>query len=569
MSETLHENPRAGSLRGGYSPVSSEWTFDAPTPGAAGAGSASSSAAAAGSSTKSTASSPWSTAPPPSRTRVLDASPYPLDDLDPAYTGELDLRNTVKWLVSAAVLQYATTGIAMPFEVAKILLQCQWIPKEAVEGEFLGRDGAIHGQEDEEADKDDAMSDVSAESYFHDPGREAFSAATQFEAESSQRKLHPTDADGYVMRQSIMDASTRPDYVMAIGSTDGVWSMMRRIREFKPEGWTALWKSQFTSTVLETLTPVVQSSIQTVLMSIFVPESAAQAYPLLPSRLPPSHLAISLTSHILTGVVLSPLDIVRTRLIVQSSHPSHRAYAGPLDGLRKLFATEGGWRGVYTHPAYLIPAILDNTIRPLLTLSTPIFLHRWLGIEEDTHPFSYAIASCAFASAALVVTLPFETIRRRMQVQSHPAGLASLQAGQTPALATSFVGGIQACVELSPRPYVGVIDTAWRIISEERSAPRRRRKRVVPPRRRSSAASNTGAGRRASFKGKEPADAFTGEESETDEFEEDDGWFSSSGVAQLYRGFSMGLTANVVVFALSAFGGVVGDDGSSSGWTEL
>jgi fusion and transport protein UGO1 len=121
--------------------------------------------------------------------------------------------------------------------------------------------------------------------------------------------------------------------------------------------------------------------------------------------------------------------------------------------------------------------------------------------------------------------------------------------------------GIQACIELSPRPYVGVLDTAWRIIKEERSSPRRRIRRS-PGSRRGSFASN--AGRRNSFDGKEREDTTTDEDEEL----EDDGWFASTGIAQLYRGLSMGLTANAVVFALGAFSGF-GDDGSGSGWTEL
>jgi len=361
--------------------------------------------------------------------------------------------------------------------------------------------------------------------------------------------MQQTDADGYVLRQSVNDESTRPDYVMAVGRSDGVWTMIRRIREFKPEGWSALWKSQLTSTILETLTPLVQAGMQTFLLSIITPESAVPTYSFPSSRLPPSHLGLSLASHVITGVLLSPLDLVRTRLIVQSSHPSHKTYAGPIHALRSAIKQEGGIRALYTHPSYLIPALLDNTLRPLLTLSTPILLHRWFGIEEDTHPMSYAMASCACASAALIVTLPVETIRRRMQVQSHGGG---------------GTHGIQACIELSPRPYVGVLDTAWRIIKEERASPRRRIKR--PSRsRHGSFASNTG--RRDSFKGKEHEDA-TVDDDDDDELE-DDGWFASTGVAQLYRGFSMGLTANAVVFALGAFSGFGTDDGSSSGWTEL
>lgn len=177
-----------------------------------------------------------------------------------------------------------------------------------------------------------------------------------------------------------------------------------------------------------------------------------------------------------------------------------------------------------------------------------------MGIEEDTYPVSYALASCACASAALIVTLPIETVRRRMQVQPH--GVAALGLGGK---------GYQACVELSPRSYMGVLDTAWAIVKEERSSPRRRR-RIVRARRASTA--SAGGGRRgstASRKGKEREDALPVLE---DEELEDDGWFASTGIAQLYRGFSMGLTANAVVFALGVVGGFSGDD-SSSGWTEL
>lgn len=85
------------------------------------------------------------------------------------------------------------------------------------------------------------MSEASVESYFHDPARAAFSAAARNEPESSQ-PFQLTDADGYVTRQSINDESTRPDYVMPVGSAEGVWAMIKRLRSFKPEGSIALWK---------------------------------------------------------------------------------------------------------------------------------------------------------------------------------------------------------------------------------------------------------------------------------------------------------------------------------------
>jgi len=39
----------------------------------------------------------------------------------------------LKALISSAFMQYTTTAIAMPWEVGKVLLQVQWIPRDPEE----------------------------------------------------------------------------------------------------------------------------------------------------------------------------------------------------------------------------------------------------------------------------------------------------------------------------------------------------------------------------------------------------------------------------------------------------
>jgi len=212
---------------------------------------------------------------------------------------------------------------------------------------------------------------------------------------------------------------------------------------------------------------------------------------------------------------------------------------------------------MYTHPNLLIPALLDNTIRPFVTLATPIFIHRTMGIAEDTHPITYAAAQLCLASASLLITLPIETVRRRMQVQTRNV--------QRP---------LRACIELRPTTYYGVMDTCWRILTEERSAPVSRRRRQQQRKR---SRSFKGKERATSTDGSDPTAAATAagaaSASETAaaaaaEQEAEDGLFASSGLAQLYRGFGMGLMANAVIFILGTGVGVSGED-SGSGWTEL
>lgn len=68
--------------------------------------------------------------------------------------------------------------------------------------------------------------------------------------------------------------------------------------------------------------------------------------------------------------------------------------------------------------------------------------------------------------SSLLVTLPIETARRRLQIQSRsPTPTSSADsagaAGQVP---------FKACVETSPRPYAGVIACIFRIATEESAA---------------------------------------------------------------------------------------------------
>ena len=42
----------------------------------------------------------------------------------------VDVRLLLKGLIAGAVLQYTSTALAMPFEVGKLLLQVQWVPRD-------------------------------------------------------------------------------------------------------------------------------------------------------------------------------------------------------------------------------------------------------------------------------------------------------------------------------------------------------------------------------------------------------------------------------------------------------
>ncbi|KAG7450194.1 mitochondrial carrier [Guyanagaster necrorhizus] len=473
------------SLRDLYNGSSSAWSFvPPPLPPSANTSS----------SASSSSSFQWSTRPTPNS--IFDLSP----DLNDA--NGINAVDLFKTLAASAVLQYASSAIAMPWEVGKMLLQVQWVPRDSHD---------YHSDVGPE-DDDDALSDSSNdnESYFADP-------------EITPRMRHPAQVDehGYVIRRSVLEEGTRPEYIIPVGSASGVWGMIKRVGRFRGEGWLALWKGLLTSCFTEVLSTTFQPLIHNILQSLFLPTT-----PLF--QQPP--LLLPIASHIITGFLLSPLDLVRTRLIVQSFVPRYRSYSGPIDALSQILRDEGGFQGIYLHPNLFIPMVIDTALRPAVSLALPGLLVSYLGthITEDTSPFAWGFAELAGSCIGLLITLPFETIRRRLQVQ--------VRGSARP---------IRGCVELRPAPYNGVIDALWHIITEERSD--------LPIVRRTK--------KRRTSRGSTERDGEAQNNSRGE-----DNWSHRTGIGQLYRGMGMRLGASVIVFLLAL---ITGGDNSDGGWAEL
>ena len=101
------------SLRDLYAPPPNTWSFNAPPPNGTDA---------VGAAAAPSTSYQWSTRQPSSSLLGLSGS-LPDDE-------GLDVKALVVGLLTSALLQYATTAVAVPWEVSKTLLQVQWIPRD-------------------------------------------------------------------------------------------------------------------------------------------------------------------------------------------------------------------------------------------------------------------------------------------------------------------------------------------------------------------------------------------------------------------------------------------------------
>jgi len=268
----------------------------------------------------------------------------------------------------------------------------------------------------------------------------------------------------------------------------------------------------------------MQPHINQFLLSLFFPSMP-------PFHQPPFSLPIA--SHVLTGFILSPLDLIRTRLVVQSYNRRYRTYTGPLDALHKILRDEGGLKAIYFHPNLLIPTFLDSALRSIISFALPGLIASYFGashITEETHPIAWGCTELTASCIGLLVMLPIETIRRRLQVQVR--GTAE---------------PIKGCVELRPAPYNGVVDALWHILTEERSdLPISHHPRC----RRNSRSTNS-------------KDEEKEEGTVDDEYES---LWKNTGLGQLYRGLGTRLSASVVYFVLNLF---FNPEETDAGWVEI
>ncbi|KAJ9476638.1 Mitochondrial fusion and transport protein UGO1 [Pseudozyma hubeiensis] len=565
------------------------------------------------------------TTPKPNSNRYVssnDAKPY-VATTSAAGFGEADasVSDILRALLISGALQYTSTCLAMPFEVGKLLLQVQWVPRddvwlsltqqaalaqrrtiatstrqskqpahqsqaeeatEAWEQEVSPEagewDDETNPQQEDDLQDDLLEADISdeedADAYFRDVTSKPSRPDTSLYAGRKKRRM--VDASGYVMRKSVHDQGARPEFVMPVVVRGGVWEMMKAVGRGK-EGWLGLWKGSLTSFILEVTSSTIQPIISSVL-SLFAP-TALSPLPLAYAPYPYKTLGLLLSSHLITGVLVSPLDLVRTRLIAQSTLPAHRKYSGPYDAIKKVVREEGGWKTAYLHPNLLIPTILDFTLRPLLSLSAPLLIEHTLRLEPNTHPISYALAELAISTASLCITLPIETVRRRLQLQirkpqaeaeqagassSRKVTSASVQQQQTAAtshgginLSTGNVGvrGLRACVETRPIAYVGVVEAIYRIVTEETVATHVR-----------SLPKTADAGSAEASESKSESGDTAHAMAQSGILAAKTGHSSLGGVRSLYRGFGMAFSANLVVFMLTL---VSGERAGPAGWAEI
>ncbi|KAL0083020.1 mitochondrial carrier domain-containing protein [Phycomyces blakesleeanus] len=338
-----------------------------------------------------------------------------------------------------------------------------------------------------------------------------------------------------VTSRSVYDDESRPVHQMApMGG--GVLEILSVIVKQPGEGWMSLFKGQRVTWVYEMARACLQPALEGALNDVF--GLYDDTIPLMHLDNVTPNMTTMVASHLAIGILLSPLEIIRTRLIVQSSSPTNAKYRHLIHAFATMCREEGGLGKVYGS-INLLPTILYHTIHPLLTCSTPLIIDRWLHISASDSPILYGAAQLAMSTLALLITLPLEVIRKRLQCQV-PYSPKEIGGG----------GPFETSVALRPVPYNGILDAVYKIMKEEGTKKKHNTKRTVIKRRKD-------------YNNSDDNDSNS-EDGETFENDRQIKTTSAWGIRGLYRGFGMQLAANALLFVFHTINGIEVDfDGSS------
>ncbi|KAJ2460102.1 hypothetical protein GGF42_001057 [Coemansia sp. RSA 2424] len=459
---------------------------------------------------------PFELAGLPSETGGMNFGGLGADDL--GYGEPTDTTQAASELVKFAGYRFLGTLAASPFRIAQTLLQVQYLPvaaKYSEESEAL--------QQGDEAVDEDSAPDPDSPAYYEYLRARHSGRSTQQYRSSARAQV---DHRGYIVsvHDNLQDKSTadiRPGYQLK-ALPDSKFAVLRRLVSHPTEGFLSMFKGALSQWVYDMLHLLLQPTLEGVLNEMLGLYDSAPASTYIDASAP-SALTLIVSSAIV-GWLLSPLELVRTRLVVQSASPIHRKYRGTFHALKTVAREEGGLTALYLSPYHAVPTLVKHTLDTVFRNMGSFALDRVAGIDPYDHPATFAIGGLVWKTISAVVMLPIDTIRTRLQAQPRYTNKAVSESASKGKQVDRFIA-FRTCVPISPVPYTGMINCAWRIITEEGASLKQIKRRRAA----------------------EIAAAMSGESEKASQIS-NVGYY---GLRGLYPGISLQLMANVAIFGLS------------------
>ncbi|KAL8727577.1 MAG: hypothetical protein Q9166_005983 [cf. Caloplaca sp. 2 TL-2023] len=379
----------------------------------------------------------------------MDYSEY-LSDASPSSVA------TIKTLTEQALWKYSSVFLAQPFEVAKTVLQVRAPaaaqPRRPQRFQAIETRPRGERREDGYQDSEDSSdSDYKPRSYFTDTAPRGYTPPRQSRARRRRGSPDENETEDAASPGS-PPAPPRPSpHILDTKSPSSLMAVLSTL--WQKEGAWGVFKGTNSTYVHSILVSTITSFARSFFAAIFaVPDPSLSFHinpqagsvgglDILSSPAPMASLAIAVSAAAITGIILAPLDIARTKLILTPSTHPPRSVMSTLNTLSS-----------WTLPWSIAPVtFLHSTIPTFMSASLPLFLRSKLSVDPLLTPNVYAIATFIGQALELGVKLPIETVLRRGQ----------MHIAQT----STQVREVQPVLDVGP--YRGLIGTMHSIVYEE------------------------------------------------------------------------------------------------------
>ncbi|KAE8447863.1 hypothetical protein EG329_010092 [Mollisiaceae sp. DMI_Dod_QoI] len=370
----------------------------------------------------------------------MDYSDY-LSDTSPS-TFESARKQVDEWFY-----KYMSALLAQPFDVAKTILQ---VRTQAVENASVSVADDTRPQRSSYRDSiyDDYPSDDS------DPDEPAYftSSAPSATSYSPSRHRRRHDSDSHYSPPLSKPPAT-PPYRLILKRPDSILEVVSQ--EWTKEGAWGVWKGSNSTFVYNILLQTIEKWSRGLLSALLnIPDAGLNigveaSAELIGAPYPWASLGLAIGAAAMAGVLLAPLDLLRTKLIITPTSAPKRSLMAQFRTLQS-----------YLCPTSLIaPTVLHSMITPTISHSMPLLLRSHLNVDPVLTPGSYQLASFMSKTVELFLKLPLETVLRRAQVATLKEEVKSAR------IRGEWQGDLETTIETGE--YRGVMGTMWMIVREE------------------------------------------------------------------------------------------------------
>lgn len=299
-----------------------------------------------------------------------------------------DLQDAGKQLARYFMIKLGSASMAYPLEMTKILRQCQSVRPEPT----------VESLKPEEK-----------------PLLSPIRAAHESLSVSPTAYALPTDSTGYI---SLEEAPRASQWPIAIDKSKSLGSSSLFIA--RRQGLLSLWSGLVPFWIHR-----IGSDASRVVIEEFL-EASQTVTDLIDTRVPVLYKKIDsrpgiipIIAQAISGFLLSPLEVIYTRLAIQTPYKSERSYSGTIDAMRKVYRNEGGLSGFFPCP---LVTLMLKTVSPILRILPSMWYSQYFeGFSEDAsllESLGLVAGQLGVLSIAPMVTLPLETVQRRLLIQS-------------------------------------------------------------------------------------------------------------------------------------------------------